>query len=146
MNEKLLRIFFVSVFIVIIIAKTVQADGIKQIETRKDLFRGVKAHMSAIVAVAKKRLPFNEEARNHAKGILAFSQMLPRMFPVASNREESGTSPEVWKQPKKFKEELTTFRLAAENIAKADKDSWKAALGALGRSCKNCHKKFRKKR
>lgn len=59
--------------------------------------------------------------------------------------------PAIWENWPKFVEEAADFQSRAEHFAQsletaADSSEWQDAFRAVGRSCRSCHKAFRKKK
>jgi cytochrome c556 len=72
-----------------------------------------------------------------------------KWFPAGSGPEAGKTQalPEIWSKPEEFKAAMKMFSDAAPQLqAAADKGDVAAiqrAFGEVGKSCKNCHEKFR---
>ncbi|HEY0682730.1 MAG TPA: cytochrome c [Steroidobacter sp.] len=72
-----------------------------------------------------------------------------KWFPAGSGPEAGKTQalPEIWSKPAEFKAAMKMFSDAAPKLQTAansgDVAAIKTAFGDVGKSCKNCHDKFR---
>lgn len=74
-----------------------------------------------------------------------------RGYPEDSDEGKTKAKPEIWLNMDDFKSKLADFTKAAADLDKAaaaggDKGSVKKQFGALGKSCKSCHKEYRLKK
>ena len=96
------------------------------------------------------KVPFNADvaARN-----AAYLETLSKMPWDGFNANTKGAEhtralPAIWDNAAKFKEAQDNFMSAASKLAavsKGDEEGFKAAAGALGKTCGGCHNDFRQK-
>ena len=112
----------------------------------------IKHHLSAIAQVARNKVSYIDDAEAHADSI---SKMLKQANHLFINNTEVGIGksralPLIW-------EDRTTFNnMMEDSIKKAtilyeattskDVNLIASATGNLGKTCGNCHKKFRQKK
>jgi cytochrome c556 len=73
--------------------------------------------------------------------------MPPKLFPPGSGSGKTAALPAIWEKPDDFRKAMEAFGAAAADLGKAAETDPKAvgpAVGALGKTCKNCHDSFRK--
>jgi len=97
------------------------------------------------------KAPFNADVAARNAGYLAALSKMPWDGFVASTKDTTAKTralPEIWENPDKFKQAADNFQSAAAKLAavsKGDEDGFKAAAGALGKTCGGCHNDFRQK-
>ena len=68
-------------------------------------------------------------------------------FPEDSTGDDSDALEDIWLDFEKFQQKMADFKKAAEGLNKAAQSSYRdavgKAMGALGKSCKGCHKAFK---
>lgn len=119
------------------------------IEHRKAIYQAIGGHMKGMVAVLKGQVPHTENLGPHAKAIAALSQMVENVFPPDSDFGETRAKMDIWKNQADFKEKISAFQKAAADLAATDPSDMKAfgsAVGALGKTCKSCHDKYREEK
>lgn len=83
-----------------------------------------------------------------AMTIAAVMKRVPDLFPKGSDAGKTDAKPEIWADWEKFKEAAAATGAAAEKLATVAKTGDASATGdalkALGGTCGNCHKPFRK--
>jgi len=119
------------------------------IKYRQSAFNVMATHFGRIAAMAQGRVPFDAKAAAEHADIVATVAKLP--FAAFGEGTDKGlpnrAKPEIWKESPKFKEgadKLNAEAVKLEAAAKAGNlDQIKAAVGAVGQSCKSCHDSFR---
>lgn len=128
-------------------ATTVSADE-AMFKYRESVMKAVGGHTSAIAAIVKNEVPFNDDLKAHAVALDGLAKMTGHIFPEGSAVGKSEALPAIWEKPEAFKKAVVAFETAAADLAVAADGGPKAAapaLGALAKSCKGCHDDFRKK-
>lgn len=113
---------------------------------RKAIFQAVGGHMKAMVSVLKGHVPHKESLSSHARSIAALSQIVEKAFPSDSDFGETRAKEIIWENQADFKMKIDAFQSAAAALAKTDNKDMGAfaeAVGALGKTCKSCHDKYR---
>jgi cytochrome c556 len=120
------------------------------IEARQALMKDNGKHAKLAVAMIKGEAPFDLAK---AKEILATfetaAQKMPDLFPPDSKTGHDTTAaPKIWETMDDFKARFVKFGTdakAAEASVK-DLDSFKVAMGGLGKECGGCHENYRIKK
>jgi cytochrome c556 len=119
------------------------------IKYRQSAFTVMGAHVGRIGAMAQGRVPFDAKAAADNAAIVSAMARLP--FTAFGEGTDKGmpnrAKPEIWKDAAKFKaasDKMVAEIAKLETAAKAGNlDAIKAAMGAVGGSCKGCHDDFR---
>lgn len=119
------------------------------IKYRKNAFFVMQQNFSRVAAMASGKAPFDPKVAAESAAVAEFVGKLPwAAFPEGSDKGDTKTKPEAWKEPAKFKEyadkmqgEMLKLSVAAKS---GNLDSIKTAVSATGGSCKTCHDAFRK--
>lgn len=106
-------------------------------------------HLGRLFAMANGKVPFEAKVAAEQIEIVAMLNKLQFVaFIDGADKGDTRAKPEVWSQKDKFKAAVTK---SEEDIAKlvaagktGDFEQFKAAVGAVGQSCKGCHDEFRK--
>ena len=122
-----------------------QSDPVK---TREHLMKENNNHAKVVVQMAKGQAPFNAKAVEAAFAQWAdTAKQLPDLFPAnAKTGGDNRASPKIWENKADFNAKIADFaKVVADNKAKAvaSLDGLKAAVGAIGKSCGNCHDDYR---
>ena len=116
------------------------------VEYRQGLFQVLKWNFMPLGAMAKGDAPFDAAvvARNSAV-IAALSSRIVEGFPKGSESgNQTSAKGTIWSQWDDYQAKAKDFETAAAQLAKAtDEASLKAAVGAVGKSCKACHDGYR---
>ena len=76
------------------------------------------------------------------------SHIAPDLFGADTKDGDTDALPKIWEDPAAFKERLTAFQTAADDldavVKSGDMTKFGASLGALGKACKSCHDTFKK--
>ena len=122
-----------------------QSDPVK---TREKLMKENNNQAKIVVQMAKGQTPFNAKAVDAAFTQWAdTAKQLPDLFPAnAKTGGDNRASPKIWENKADFNAKIADFaKVVADNKAKAvaSLDGLKAAVGAVGKSCGNCHDDYR---
>jgi cytochrome c556 len=106
-------------------------------------------HMGRLFAMANGKVPFDAKVAAEQIEIVAMLNKLQFVaFIDGSDKGDTRAKPEIWAQKDKFKAaEAKSHEDVAKLVAAGkagDFDQFKAAVGAVGQSCKGCHDEFRK--
>ena len=124
----------------------------RAIQYRQAVFKIVAGNFGPLAqnAQGKLELPAGA-AQKYAERLSAISAFVPDSFPDISREGETKAKPEIWSNRAEFDKLLGEFTTASKALAavtaKADArpEDFKAAVGAVGNTCKGCHDKFRNK-
>ncbi|TFI60140.1 cytochrome c [Sphingomonas parva] len=82
-----------------------------------------------------------------ARGLAAWAQTLPTMFPQGTQLPSSHAKPAVWQNRADFEAKAAAFQAATASLVQAaqagDAAAFKSAYGATGAACKACHDLYR---
>ena len=129
------------------LAPSASADG-HEIKYRKAVMKAVGGAMSGLAAVVKQQAPA-EHAVPLARVMNDLAAVVPDVFPASSDFGDTTALPAIWEKPGEFKAAVDAFTAAAAALpaaAAAGGDAYRAAFGALGKSCKGCQTNFREKK
>ncbi len=119
------------------------------IKYRQSAFTVMANHFGRVGAMAQGKAPFDAKAAaDNAAIVLTMSKLPFVAFIEGSDKGlPNRAKPEIWKDAAKFKAaaekmqgEVVKFEAAAKT---GNLDTIKAAVGAVGGSCKGCHDDFR---
>ncbi len=118
----------------------------KTIKYRDITMDALGKHMGSTSMVLKGHVDRPQDLAHHARAIHDISKTVPDLFPKGS-LGDSGSKKEIWEDwedfvalSKKF-EEASAALVAA--TAKHDLAAVKDAFGAVGKTCGDCHDKYR---
>jgi cytochrome c556 len=120
------------------------------IQYRQKVMSAVGADMGAIGDIMKYGLPFPTHVVAHAQSLAKHADLAAAAFERKVVEGPTDAKPEVWEKHDLFLEKLRAMKAEADELARiaADGEATPAAVGAqvkaLGDSCGNCHKTFRK--
>lgn len=120
------------------------------IQYRQKVMSAVGADMGAIGDIMKYGLPFQSALVVHAQSLSKHADLAAAAFERKVVDGPTDAKPAVWEEPDRFLEKLRAMKAAADQLAEiaADSEATPAAIGgrvkALGDSCGDCHKVFRK--
>lgn len=118
------------------------------VKYRKAAMTLMGAHMSRLGAMAQGKVPFDAKLAADNTEVLAAVSKLPWAGFIEGTEKvgNSHAKPEVWKEAAKFKEATERYLGEVGKLEAATKtgnaDQIKAAIGAVGKSCKSCHDSF----
>lgn len=122
------------------------------IKYRQSAFTVMANHLGRVGAMAQGRVPFDAKVAADNTAIVVTMSTLP--FAAFGEGTDKGmphrAKPEIWRESAKFKAAADKM---AEEVKKLDAaaragslDAVRAAMGAVGGSCKACHDDFRAER
>lgn len=121
------------------------ATGI--VKERMDAFKRSQTQLKAAAKAAKSG-EF-ETVERLAQSLSEWGRIMPSTFPEGSLYPPSEASPDIWTDFARFTALAQDFSASADRLAVAataqDGQSVMNAIGAVGHSCKSCHKLFREK-
>lgn len=124
-----------------------QADAIK---SRKEAMKAVGGGMGALVKMVKGEEPFDAaKAKAAVETMAAKAKGFDALFPKGSETGgETEAGPAIWTDANGFKAALAKLETtaAAQAGLVTSLDGVKAAVGALGGTCKGCHDGYRVKK
>ncbi len=117
------------------------------VKYRKSAMTIMATHFGRVAAMANGRVPFDAKvAADNAAVAESMSKLPWAAFVEGSDKGDTRAKPEIWSDAAKFKDanekmqgEMTKLSAAAKT---GNLDSIKAAVGAVGGSCKACHDAF----
>ena len=106
-------------------------------------------YVGPLFAMANGRVPFDAKlAADNAEILSTLTRLAWVGFVEGTDKGETNAKPEIWKEKARFDE---TARKLQDDVAKLNAaaktgnlDQIKAAVGAVGQTCKLCHDTFRK--
>lgn len=116
---------------------------------RQAIYTTISGHMGALRSAL---LLNNEKTQGqlaaHAEGIVESFKRMGDAYPPGTDRGITKASPEIWKQPDKFREAGRNAFASANNLLEVvqmdgSRREILAAYRDLGASCKACHDDFR---
>ena len=119
------------------------------IKYRQSAFTVMANHFSRIAGMAQGRVPFDAKvAAENADIVLTMSKLPFQGFGEGTDKGlPQRAKPEVWKEQPKFRAAAEKMQGEVAKLDAAAKtgnlDAIKAAVGAVGSSCKACHDDFR---
>jgi cytochrome c556 len=107
------------------------------------------ATLGSVFAMANGRVPFDAKVANENIAVVAMLNKLQfRAFVEGSEVGNTRAKPTIWTQKDKFAAEVAKNQESVAKLVAAGQtgnlDQIKAAVGAVGQSCKSCHDEFRK--
>ncbi len=120
------------------------------IKNRQAAMKLVGYNFSSIGAMVNDKKPYNkDEAIRNASRVDALSSQAFEFFGAGTDKGDTKSRPEVWKDGAKFKAAGDKFQAEAAKLAQVAKTGDMAALktqfGATAGTCKACHDDFREK-
>jgi cytochrome c556 len=119
------------------------------IKYRQSAFTVMANHFGRVAQMAQGRVPFDAKvAAENADIVLTMSKLPFQGFAEGTDKGmPQRAKPEVWKEQPKFKAAAEKMQAEVAKLDAAAKtgnlDAIKAAVGAVGSSCKACHDDFR---
>jgi cytochrome c556 len=120
------------------------------VKYRQSALSVMGTHFGRIGAMVNGKAPFDAKSAQDSATIVATLSTLPWAgFTPDTEALKSRARPEIWKESAKFKEASDKMVAEVAKLEAASKsgnlDTIKAAFGAAGGSCKNCHDSFQVK-
>jgi cytochrome c556 len=119
------------------------------IQYRKSVMTLIGQHFGRIGAVVQGKVPFDKGAvAKNAELVATFATLPWEAFTVAgTDMGETHMKPEALKEKEAFKAAADATQAETAKLAKVaaagDLEAIKTQFGAVGKSCKECHEKFR---
>lgn len=119
------------------------------IKYRKAVMTLQATHFGRVAAMASGRVPFDAKvAAENADIFVTVSGLATAGFVQGSDKGDTRAKGEIWSESDKFRANGTKLQEDAAKVAAAVKagnmDALKAAVGAVGQTCKGCHDQYRK--
>jgi cytochrome c556 len=129
---------------------SVSADDEAAIKYRQAVMKAVGGHMGGAVAIIKGKVPYKDDLVAHAAGLNAMANAAANAFKHKTSGGKTRAKPNIWEDAGDFRQKIEDFKKATADFLAAAKSGGPAAagakLGAVGDSCKGCHKKYRAKK
>lgn len=144
---------FVTALVVLAAAPAVSfaSDADETIKYRKQIFKALGAHATAMGAIVQGKVDQGAAIADHAAGMaLAASLTKAAMTPnvAEGDKEETTALPKVWEEWDQFSgglDELAVETAALADLAEAgDMDAFGGQLRKVYGLCSACHKAYRK--
>jgi cytochrome c556 len=126
------------------------ADVAAFMHDRHERYEEIGDAMKGINRELKASSPSVPVIQRHAAQIAQFAPQVPGLFPPGTGPEtghRTRAKAEIWSDAQTFRQRAEQFNAAATRFNQAaqsgDVAAIRAALPALGDSCKNCHDRFR---
>ena len=119
------------------------------IKYRQGAFSVMAQHFSRVAMMAQGIQPYDAKSATENAELVASLSKLPftAFGPGTDKGIPNRAKPEIWTQSVKFKAASDKMIADAGRLSEAAKagnfDAMKAAVGAVGSSCKSCHDEFR---
>jgi len=122
------------------------ADDVKY---RKASFQMIKYHFAPLGAMVKGKVPFDAAtAKANADALVKLSHFPINGFKEKSITEKSRALPEIWNDWAGFEGGMSKFQAEAKTLSDSTGSlaQMKPAFIATAKTCKGCHKNYRKKK
>ncbi len=120
------------------------------IKYRQQYMTALGGHVGASAQIVRGRVAPEGHLARHAAAIAELTRDLTVLFPEDSDFGETEAKENIWSEWKAFQQAARRAARAGEAFQAAVQGGDKAAIGRafadLGKACKGCHKKFRKKK
>ena len=129
-------------------ALSVSADESATIKYRQAVMKAVGGHMAGAVAIIKGKVPYEGDLVAHAKGLNDMANIAANAFKQRTEGGKTRAKPKIWEDGDDFRQKIEDLKKATADFlaAAGSRAAAGAKLGAVGDSCKGCHKKFRAKK
>jgi cytochrome c556 len=139
-------------FVCFVLASGVQAaddeNAAPMVGYRQMLMSVVGGNMGSMADIMKYRLDLPGHVAVHAGQMAEMAQLIAPAFKENVETDATDAKQEIWQDWANFESKIADFEKAARNLETAAKGGDPAAVGpamkALGKSCGDCHKLFRK--
>ena len=107
-------------------------------------------YFGPLAGMAQGKLPYDASIVQRNAGYLEVLDKMPwDGFDPGTKNVKSAALPAVWSEPAKFKEAQERLQSEVARLVSmskgGDEGAVKAQIGAVGKSCGNCHENFREK-
>jgi cytochrome c556 len=123
----------------------------KAIEYRQAVFKIVAGNFGPLARAAQGKAELPPAAvRKYAERLAAIADFARDAFPEVSREGKTRAKPAIWDERPEFEKLLNDLGTNARALAtvtarEATPAEFKAAVGAVGNTCKGCHDRFREK-
>ena len=137
----------------IFITSSIYAQGNPDsvISYRQNAMKAVGGHTGALFTILKGNLTeYQDQMLYHVRALYEAARSIPAMYPQGTGEGKTRAKAEIWSERETFETVAGDMMKAAEKLVKIVEagnlsESFQA-LRPLGKSCKACHKQFRKRR
>lgn len=121
------------------------AQAVDHLQARHDAMEAVGGAMKTLGGMARGQAPFDAAVvKKSATTIADKLAEAEKHFPAGSDAGKTRAKAEIWTNRADFDRLMGESKKAATALAAvSDEAAYKAALGALGGSCKACHDMYR---
>lgn len=135
------------------LASVAHANNFKEVEDaieyRQSAFGLIAYNFGDMGAMLKGEKPFDAEVfAMRAQNVAALSQLPAEGFVAGSDKGNTEALAKIWSDKTDFDSKMSEFQDNAAKLAVAaqgdDKNAFKAAFMATGKSCKGCHDVYKK--
>jgi len=121
------------------------------IDARQAAFTLMVANVKPMGAMAKGKMPFDKaQFAMRAANLAALSDMPWEFFAPGSDKGKTKAKSKIWENPDDYKAAADKFKQEVTKLVDAtkgdDQKAMFAQFGATAKSCKSCHKEFKKKK
>ena len=106
--------------------------------------QAIGGHMGAVTVIMRAK-SHQDDLALHAKSIADLAKLVPGIFPGGSAVTKSEALSAIWEEPDRFSEAVERLIDASDALHQAvqTQTGVRSAFSDLGRTCDNCHDKFR---
>lgn len=120
------------------------------VKQRQSAMTLIGKYFGPLGGMAQGKVPYNAEVVQRNAGYLDVLNKMPwDGFDPSTKNEKTRALPEVYSNQAKFKEAAERMQSEVAKLVQVsrsgDEDAVKAQIGAVGKSCGNCHDNFRQK-
>jgi len=120
------------------------------IKYRRAVMKGQAGHLGAMFGIVKGGAGRASDLSAHARALHELTGMIESAFKQDTMGGKTRAKSKIWDDYEAFKAKAAAADKASGGIVQAvqsgDQDAIGKALGAMGKACKACHKKYRKKK
>ena len=140
---------------IVLSGNAVSQDDENIIKYRKNIMKALGNHISVIASNIKGKVNLNSDILPHSNAlyITLAAIDIEKTFPEGTSNNsglKTKSLSNIWTEKKLFEESMNNSTARAKELITAaesgDKSAIGKALGALGKTCGNCHNKFREKK
>jgi len=147
--KKLATLTFAAVALTVALPAAAQfAKPEDAVKYRKNALFVMQQNFGRVAAMAGGKAPFDPKVAAESAAVADFVGKLPwAAFGEGTDKGDTKAKPEIWMDKAKFEDYAQKMQTEMGKLNAAAKtgnlDSIKAAVGAVGGSCKTCHDAFR---
>lgn len=121
------------------------------IKYRQNVMKAIGGNAAGAKAILENKVEFRDRLIDHARALEAASRGIPALFPSGSETgADTRAREEIWSKREQFEKSAKDTHEKAAAFAKAvaskDDGRIRAAFKELDKSCRACHREFRKRR